>query len=464
VRGPATRRALVVWALLFAVYASTVGIRAQGASDYGGDEPHYLLIADSIVSDGDLDVADQYRTRAYADWYPGTLVPHGSPTDGRLDEPYAAGFALLIAPAYALGGPVAVELFLAALSALAFALAVGLARRLVPEPYATAAVVVAGLSPPALAYATAVSPEMAAAAALTGACSVALRVRDRPRMRTALLASALAALLPWLGTVEVLPGAIVALAVARWLGRRRGSVAGLMALEVMLFSIVLFVSLSARLYGGLAPEAAASPTSSPVLPDSLGGWLDRADRLVGLWVDRDVGLLRWAPFAALALWALWLLWRSRRERVARAVPARIEVEVAAALLALVCAAQVFVAVFLTGAMDGPWFPGRALVPVLPAGAALAAWGLRHAPRAGAALATLTLAASAWLVLELRLGTAGWADPPFRVPLGPLREALPRFAGPGPWPTVVALAVLAALLALAAQQWRSRRARRRPAMA
>ena len=65
------------------------------------------------------------------------------------------------------------------------------------------------------------------------------------------------------------------------------------------------------------------------------------------------------------------------------------------------------------------------------------------------------------MLELRLGAAGWADPPFRVPLGPLREALPRFAGPGPWPTVVALVVLAALLALAAQQWRSRRARRRP---
>jgi hypothetical protein len=464
VQGGGARRALIVWALLFAVYAGMLGIRATGASDYAGDEPHHLLIADSIVADRDIDLTNQYRSRAYADWYAGTLVPRGSATDGRIDEPYAPGFALLIAPAYALGGPVAVELFLAAVAALAFALAVGIARRLVPEPYATAAAVVAGLSPPALAYATAVSPELTAAALLTGACSVALRVRDRPRMRTALLAAALAAALPWLGTAALAPAAVVALAVARWLARRRGSVGGLMALEVMFFSLIVFTTLSARLYGGLAPEAAFAPGESPVVPDSLDGWLDRANRLVGLWIDRDAGLLRWAPFAALALWSLWLLWRSRRERVARAVPARIDAEVAAALLALVCAAQVFVAAFLTPELQGQWFAGRALVPALPVGAALAAWGLRHAPRVGTALAALTLAASAWLVLELRLGDAGWATPPRHVPFGPLVELLPRFTGPGPWPAAVSIAVVAALLALAAQQWHRRRARQPPVLA
>ena len=64
------RRAALLWLLLFAAYAGTVGINAFGSSNYGGDEPHYLLTAESIVSDGDVDLTDEYRTRAYADWYP----------------------------------------------------------------------------------------------------------------------------------------------------------------------------------------------------------------------------------------------------------------------------------------------------------------------------------------------------------------------------------------------------------
>ena len=46
--------ATALWAVLFAAYAATLGIDAFQASDYGGDEPHYLLAAESIVSDGDL--------------------------------------------------------------------------------------------------------------------------------------------------------------------------------------------------------------------------------------------------------------------------------------------------------------------------------------------------------------------------------------------------------------------------
>ena len=47
------RRTLALWLLLFAAYAATLGLSAFGASDYGGDEPHYLLAAESIVEDGE---------------------------------------------------------------------------------------------------------------------------------------------------------------------------------------------------------------------------------------------------------------------------------------------------------------------------------------------------------------------------------------------------------------------------
>ena len=41
-----------------------------------------------------------------------------------------------------------------------------------------------------------------------------------------------------------------------------------------------------------------------------------------LWIDRDVGLLRWAPVLALSVFAAWLLWRSRRAHLARLVAER----------------------------------------------------------------------------------------------------------------------------------------------
>ena len=49
------RRTLALWLLLFAAYAATVGLSAFGNSDYGGDEPHYLLAAESSVVGGARD-------------------------------------------------------------------------------------------------------------------------------------------------------------------------------------------------------------------------------------------------------------------------------------------------------------------------------------------------------------------------------------------------------------------------
>ena len=133
------RRTLALWLLLFGVYAATLGLDAFGDSDYGGDEPHYLLAAESLVDDGDVDVHDEYAERAYDDFYPYDLDQHGKETDGRLHEPHGVGFPLLIAPAYALGGAEGVELFLAAIAALAVALAYRLALRVVPDPWALGA-------------------------------------------------------------------------------------------------------------------------------------------------------------------------------------------------------------------------------------------------------------------------------------------------------------------------------------
>ena len=58
------------------------------------------------------------------------------------------------------------------------------------------------------------------------------------------------------------------------------------------------------------------------------------------------------------------------------LPERHDVEVTAALCALVCAAQVLVAAFIAPTMFGFFFPGRYLVAALPMAVPLVAWGLR----------------------------------------------------------------------------------------
>lgn len=451
------RRAAVLWLVLFAAYAATIGLPAFGSSQFGGDEPHYLLTAESIVSDRDLDLRDEYATKAYRDWYPYLLQRHGRLTNGQANEPHGAGFALLIAPAYAVGGPLAVQLLLAAIAALAFVLAAALARWVVPEPWASGAALACGLSPPALASATAVSPELAAGALLAGAALLALKVRELPRIRWVASAALALGSLPWLGLQFAVAGLVVALAMFRWLRRRARGFAMLVEVEVLLFSGVMFVTINDQLFGGFTPAAAAIPG------DRLGDldaadYVDRAPRLVGLWLDRSYGVLRWAPVIALAFFALWLLWRSRRDHIARLLPERGAVEIAATLCALVCAAQVVVATFVAPTMFGFFFPGRYLLAGLPLAVALVAWGLRQAPRTGGVLAAVTLATSVWWYAELRLDGGGIVGPSSRAPLGPLDDALPLFGTSSAGATAALVGAGAALVALLGWEWHSRRSR------
>jgi hypothetical protein len=442
-----------LWILLVAVYAATLGIPAQTGLDYAGAEPHHLLAAESIVSDRDVDLTDEYADRAYASWYPRELETDGQVVGGRLVEPHGVGFALLIAPAYAIGGARAVQGQMLVMLALAFVLGAALARRMVPEPYATLGAGLVGLSPPALAASTVVTPGVPAAVLLSGAALCALAVRERPRLRYVFGGAALLAVLPWLGWTFVAPGVVVGWALVAWTLRERRKLAALVAGEALTASLVFYATINDRFYGGLTPRSAGIAG----LPEFPVGYVERLPRVAGLWLDRDVGLLRWAPLLALVFFSGWLLYRSRRDQLARVAPARREAEACAGLLLGIVGAQVaVVALFTTGALRGDTFPGLPLVAALPAIAALTAWGLRHVPRPVAALlAAFTLGASAWLVLAERSGSlAGWLEVDSKVPWGPPVSVFPNFTGEPFWP-----AALCGLLAAGATVlwWRERRA-------
>ncbi len=394
------RRALALWLLLFGAYAATLGLDARGNSDYAGDEPHYLLAAESLAHDGDVDVTDEYASRAYADFHPGTLKPRGERTQGRLNEPYGVGFPLLILPAYALAGAKGVELFLAALAALALTLAYRLALRVAPDPWALGAAAVAGLSAPLLAYSTAVYPELSAGAALAGAVLLAVKLDERLGRLRAFGCFALLGALPWLGVRFVPAGVVIGVFAARalWRSSRRTLTIG--SVEVALFSVALCVGINEALYAGPTPYSAAESATGA---SSAVGYLERLQRVGSLFADPDYGLLRWAPLFALAFAGLWWLWRSRRDRLSRAVSQLREIELAAGRCAAVLGVQLVVAVLFAPAATGPWFAARHLIPALPLAVPLVALGLRRAPRVGLALALVTLGIAAWLYADVRWG-------------------------------------------------------------
>jgi hypothetical protein len=358
-------RLLALWAVLFAVYAAGLGIEARS-----GDELVHLGIAQALIH--------QHKV---------------------VDAPQGAGFALLISPARELGGARAVELFLAAVAALGFVLAALLARRIAPEPYASGGAALAGLSAPAIAHAGAIYPELTAGTLLAGAALCAVHVRDRPQVATALGGGAMLAVLPWLGPLFVIPALPIALALYTWCRRARRPLLGLIAIELIAASLVVYATTNERLYGGPTPWSANPPGVTATGAHSALDYVQRTPRLVTLWVDPDVGLLRWAPIFVLAFFAGWLLWRSRRTQVTRVIATRAEAEATAALALAVVAAQLLVAAFLVPAIDGDWFAARSLAPALPVAGALVAWGLRHAPRPAVALGAASLVLTAWALLN-----------------------------------------------------------------
>jgi hypothetical protein len=224
------------------------------------------------------------------------------------------------------------------------------------------------------------------------------------------------------------------------------------ALEVVGFSAALYVGVNEGLYGGATPYSAELPGHTAFEVDFPLGYLGRAYRLVALLIDRDYGLLRWAPVFALALFGAVVLWRERRSGIARVIPGLRGEQTAALLCGVAALGQVFAAAFLTTTMFGFWFPARHLVAVLPLVVPLVALGLRRAPRVGALLALIGVAASVWIFLDARLADGALVVGRPDAPWGPLDRVFPLFQRGSVYPFALAGALAVAAAALLWRDW------------
>jgi hypothetical protein len=354
-QGSAARSAAV--AGVIAALAYTIGAVALRDRLPIGDEPHYLMITQSLIKDGDLRIENNHRNHDYAAFARYEIPPHylTRGVDGEIYSAHAPGVALLVLPAFALFGyygAVATVILCAALaSALGWHAAWLLTRRRSAAWIAWAAVF---LSAPMFLEAVTVFPDAVAALPVVAglwlliALEVGLSAGDLALMGVGLAL----ATLPWLHTRFVPLASGLGVVIAwRLLPQGRRRVAVLLAIPAV----------SAALWFGFFWWIWGSP--SPLAPWGTGVMTSRVDRipsgLLGLLFDPQAGLLVPAPAYVLEL-AGWVVLLRSKPRLA------IELGVIGGVLTAIVASY-------EGWWGGEGAPARYLVAALPLFVAPAAW-------------------------------------------------------------------------------------------
>jgi hypothetical protein len=338
--------ALVVACVL--VYGA-VGVRYTSQMTASGDEPHYLLMAQSLWREGDLDLRDNVERGDYRAYFPGTLSPHwGAPrADGRPFPAHSPGLPLLLAPAYALGGRAACVALFALLGAALVHEVWLLALRVTEDARSALVAALAAAGPPVFYYAFHLYTELPSALAV----GLSLRIlTGAPGPVAAALAALSISSLPWLH-LKMIPAAAALGLVA--LARLRGrSLAAFVAVASP--AVVAFAGYYLWIFGSPTPLAVYG---GGVPPDSVVSPLRAA---AGLLLDRSFGLIPHAPVFLLSVAGLPLLFSKGLRR--EAWP---HLLVGAAVLAPLLSWRMW--------WGGQCPPARLLVPLVPLlGVAIAA--------------------------------------------------------------------------------------------
>jgi hypothetical protein len=358
------------------------------------DEPHYLIIAHSLLVDHDLAIENNHARGDYRAFHLGELRPDYLQR-GRNEVIYsihAPGLPAALLPAYAVAGyrgAVAMICLIAALTALAvFDLAEAVAGR--GAALLTWLAVCATV--PFLPHAWLIFPEMPGALIVAWA-ALWLWNPLPERMATWMWRGLALAALPWLHTkFVVLLGFLTAFLLVRLWPRakpaaRRARLAAALVTPIA-FSVLVWLYSFYLMYGVFDPEA---PYGGFVRLYVMNANIPRS--LLGLLFDQKFGLLIYSPVYGLAVAGCWLMLRDGEHR--------------AFVAALTLGALAFIG--STGRFYMWWggssAPGRFLVPILPLLAPMIAVAIRD--RRGVVGGT-ALAAS--LSVSLAIALTGVAVP------------------------------------------------------
>jgi hypothetical protein len=275
------------------------------------DEPHYMIIVQSIVFDHDLDLANDYAGQRYYEFYPEPLPDvHGIHVGNAIYSLRDMGLPVLAVIPYALAGRTGVLVLICVFGALLAAQLYLLLRDLAfDRRIALLAVGATVFVHPFLTYTTQIYPDLIAAVVFVTAVQL-IRHGTATPLRNLVLASAFVGTLPWLTTrgwfIAIGLGLVVAYA-ALWprrdLGRR------FLASALPFAALVLLLCyFNWRLFGWFIPGAGyfLIRDQQEILSYSPQSGVP------GLLFDRAFGLVPRAAVYLLAFVGVAALWRRRR--------------------------------------------------------------------------------------------------------------------------------------------------------
>jgi hypothetical protein len=402
----------------------------------GGDEPHYLIITQSLVQDFDLRIENNHAQGDYRAYHDGDLQPDylRRGADGEIYSVHMPGVSALVAPAFVLGGYPAAVAFLVLLASIAGGLLWRLAWLATGDAGAAwIGWAAAALSAPVVFHSFTIYPDgpgvlfvLVGLAGLFEACRSGSRARLAPWV---VCGSALAAL-PWLHSrfslLAGVLGALTAWCLLRAPGAGLRAVAAFLAVPVV--SALAWFGFFYWIYGSPDPRAQygtffADNSSAAFITSGIGGLL----------FDPQFGLLPHAPIFAAALAGVVIMVRLPRGHHGAGAPLRL---VALALLLLVV--PYLVSTTTVRMWWGGWSaPARFIVPLLPPLGIAVAVAWQHATRRATRAVLLgalgvTIATSGLLVwvdrgrlaYDVRQADALWLE--WLGPLAALARGVPTF--------------------------------------
>ena len=360
-----------------------------------GDEPHYLIMAQSLWRDGDLAIENNHLREDYLEYFVGAqdLEPHylTRGLDGEIYSVHPVGLPVVLAPVYALGGYLMVRLLLLFVSAGTLALVAWWMLELgLPRPAVLVGWLAVLSSAPFYFFTFAVYPETMAG--LTVVAALLLITATAPPRGDALrwLGTGIAAAsLPWLSTKYApMAAALVVVALGRlWLtdadGRRpavRLRARTLLVLLPFAVSVAAWLGFFDAVWGTPWPDAPYGGNAQTHLGRLPTG-------APGLLIDQEYGILPNAPIYLVAFIGLATMWRGGGTH--RRLAAEITL-ILGVLLGTVGAFHLW--------WGGTAPPGRPVVSGLPLLALPIAWFYAH-NRAGPA-ARMAVRVLLWLSVGL----------------------------------------------------------------
>jgi hypothetical protein len=332
--------------------ASTVGPSA--------DEPHYLVITQSLLRDHDLAIENNHQRGDYREYFAGELRPDflERGVNEVIYSIHAPGLPALLAPAYALAGYRGTVVMLAIAGALAAVAVFDLALLVAGQGAALAAWAAVCLTVPFVPHTWLIFPEIPAALLMAWAALWLYAPLPR-RTGTWIWRGVALAFLPWLHTkfVILLVTAIAALALRLW--RTPRSVAALAMPAVV--SGALWLGFFHHFYGTFDPQA---PYGGFPALYVLASNIPRG--VVGLLFDQKFGFLMYAPVYLVAVAGGWMMLR------------RPDLRPLAVALIVTVAAFVASSTRMYMWWGGSSAPARFVVPIVPLLAPLIATGFRGA--------------------------------------------------------------------------------------